>query len=207
MGSTPHASHTPRWEHEVLRSSKWDVLKWARDLPPTKSGRVRGAAIYACGRPSLTQMKDGTYTIVHKFCRDRACPSCQKRRSREMKAEVRAALAIREDAVGEGRFLFLTLTQPKIKGESAKDAIDRLMKTFQKLKDPGRKSGREFYEVVSGGIRTMEVTWSRGSGYWGFHAHFHCLVELRDGVSIEDGMAKLPQMWVDRCKGAKLEIV
>jgi hypothetical protein len=55
--------------------------------------------------------------------------------------------------------------------------------------------------MSSGGVRAIEVTFSKSSGYAGYHAHAHCIFELAPGVTLDEFKAFVLAAWcVDGAK-------
>lgn len=108
-------------------------------------------------------------------------------------------------------FLFATLTQPKMYGESARDAVHRLYVSWRRLSN-STATRADFREMFSGGLRTTETTWApagmqREHGgrvdFDGFHAHLHIMIEVKPGVRPGDAAAWLTNAWLDASPGSR----
>lgn len=181
------------------------AVAWAAGLL-TPGGTDRGRRIAGCGqvRPAMGA-ESGQIGLCQLRCRDRACPSCQRARSRQLGHRLRAAVQHRQQQAPDARLLFVTLTLPKVplRECGATSAVARTMAAWQALSKSNTKRGRAFRERFAGGVRTVEVTFSaRGDvhgehvvEYDGYHVHLHILVELADGTDGEEAVAWLLGEW------------
>lgn len=170
--ATLHPDHAERCFYPQRQASRL----WVDGLR-TRSGVPRWHRIRQCGDPVVVWCVDGSLSWQHQWCRDRACYACARSRSRKLGTSLRAAVEARPSA----SLFFVTLTRPRVRGESADDAMVGLMRSWEKL----RHSATYKRDVV-GGVRTVEVTHSQGheraaNRFAGWHAHLHVLLELRDG--------------------------
>lgn len=132
----------------------------------TRSGFPRAVRIAMCGRPRAV-CRDGDWRVswVHQHCNDRACPACAAKRSRQLAVSIRSQAEKRE-----GRPLyFVTLTRPKVEGESANAAWCAYQHAWEAFRH------RPEFKQLAGGVRVVEVT-RNGSGW---HVHCHCIFELK----------------------------
>lgn len=181
---------SPEWAHRALRAAlpaellddagteeRTRALRWVRNLKTNVTeGRAgtrslsRTARIARCGWWELTwNPRTDRPGLQRHWCRDRACPVCAKRRSREMRAKLRRFQATREKEVGPRRLVFLTLTHRKAMGESPGDAVSRLLGEWRRLMSRrkvrggwvGPKGHRRWKPgAVAGYVRAVECTWS-----------------------------------------------
>ncbi len=123
-------------------------------------------------------------------CNIRYCPLCGSRRANKY---VKKYLPYVVEFVKQNpRFkpCLLTLTQKKIKGESKKDARERILKSFKQL------IRRKFFvEYFAGGIWACEVTESES----GNHSHLHIVIFRRKFIDAK----LLKEEWSKVSPGAK----
>ncbi len=156
-------------------SARAASMRWVGELR-TRTGTLRWDRIRRCGDPvAVMRLGDGAVSWQHRWCRDRACFACAKSRSRRTATELRAAV----DTRPARRLYFLTLTQPKLDGESCNSAWSRWLKSWTALRHSPA------FEGLRGGVRVVEVTYGRGHAraqrqVAGWHVHGHLVVELRD---------------------------
>lgn len=168
--ATLHPDHAERCYYRAREASR----RWVGDLR-TRGGALRWDRIRRCGDPvALLRVGDGAIAWEHRWCRDRACYSCARSRSRRLATELRTSIDTRPDA---RRLFFVTLTQPRIAGESCSRAWDRSMSAWTSLRH------HPAFKDLRGGIRVTEVTWSPGHEQAkrkipGWHVHMHLVVEL-----------------------------
>lgn len=154
--------------------------RWVGDLQ-TRGGYLRWDRIRRCGDPvAVVRAGDWALSWQHRWCRDRACYGCARSRSRRLAEELRAAITTRPGA----RLFFVTLTQPKRAGESARAAWDRYVRSWAALRH------HPAFKNLHGGVRVTEVTWSLGHRRAkvkvpGWHVHPHLVVELLEEPSWE----------------------
>lgn len=125
---------------------------------------------------------DGSGSLRPFCCDDRLCSVCTHHRNRGLRKTLQAL-------VPRARTRFLTLTQPVRPGESCADGRKRLMRAWRKLWRAQKRSSHPF---LRGGLRRVEVTWSRHEGW---HWHLHVLAH---GEFIEQ--TELSQVWLG-CTG------
>jgi len=105
------------------------------------------------------------------FCRDRMCPSCQKRRSMAVFHQVKAVCQSAQKEHPTLKYLLLTLTVPNVKAECLPDEIKHLTKSFERLMQRA-----EVRKATKGFFRALEVTYNaRRKDY---HPHFHVLLAV-----------------------------
>lgn len=106
-------------------------------------------------------------------------------------------------------FVFATLTQPKRARhlEQPRAAVERIVRAWKRMTDTHGALGRRFREYFAGGLRTVEVTYSRRgerqhnggrrTQFSGYHAHLHVLLEVAEGVDRSIAMYELREMWLE----------
>lgn len=169
----------------------------------TRTGKPRSGRIQDCGhlRPAIRGTEKG---LAHWRCGDRLCPSCAERRARHNAAALFAFATQRAD--DGARVLFVTLTQRKlpVHVETPHDALTRWMKAWRRMTSKRTQLGRRFADTFAGAMRGVELTWSpKGKthrdghvvAYSGWHAHGHCLIEVRPGISFAHARRELLQLW------------
>lgn len=118
-------------------------------------------------------LTDGSFSPSGKlynanFCRDRLCPMCSWRRSLKIFSQVSRIMDVLQV---QYRFLFLTLTVPNCTGSDLPSVISFLFQSWHRF-----SMLRPFRRLVSGYIRTLEVT--RNSFNGSFHPHFHVVLAV-----------------------------
>lgn len=212
-----------RLERDSMMPERARAAKWLQGAT-TRSGKERSGAIRRCGKIRLRLRSDGVLGVYGEQCRDRGCPRCQVRRSRELASELREAVTARRRDT-KRRQLFVTLTQPKYtwQRERCGAAVSRCLDSWARAtRSSSRKRNAAFRDTFSGGIRALEVTWSgrntkmRNGGrvkFSGFHAHLHCVFEVAEGYTAKDFTRELLPVWewaapgVDVSRGVQVKNV
>ena len=171
-------------------------------------GRNRGHRVKHCGVAYPCMLESGRITIRARTCRDRACPACMVRRSRDYGAALRLLFESRAASRGSSEpFAFVTLTQPKrhIRAEGAADAVSRLLSSWSDLTSTRLAIGRGGRKIFTGAVRSIECVWSgrgkahrNGHGrvrFTGWHAHAHAMFELSEGVTVAELELHLETAW------------
>lgn len=162
-------------------SAREASLRWVAGLR-TRSGTLRSGRIRRCGDPvAVMRVGDGACAWEHRWCRDRACFACAKSRSRRLATDLRSAIETRPHAT---RLYFVTLTQPRLAGESCTASISRWMRCWTALRH------HPIFRDIAGGVRVTEVTYSLGHKHArqqiaGWHVHGHLIVELKHDAVFE----------------------
>lgn len=171
------------------------ALRWVGEL----DGEGRAARIASCGFMELMfQPATGGVGWRNRWCRDRACPGCARRRANKLRHELREHLELRRTDATCGRFMFVTLTQRKrgIRQESPGAAVTRLLLAWRKL-----TNRRPFKVAVQGYIRATEVTFSPRGGWPGWHAHLHLVLELGPELRRSDVERYIRHAWCELVDG------
>lgn len=96
---------------------------------------------------------------MNNSCRVRLCPVCAWRRTLKISSHARKIfthIETDEEHKGKYDYLFLTLTVPNCWGYQLSDAIEHLMKSFDRL-----MKRRELKRIVVGWYRGLEVTFNK----------------------------------------------
>lgn len=175
-----------------------DAMRWVAGLC-TRGGRDRAANVAYCGALHVAQRGE-QWGHEHVSCRDRACPSCAKRRQSELTRQARAFVGARLEAGAP--VVFATLTVPKLarEFEDCQGACDRVLDAWRETFNTQRASGRFLRLFFAGALRTLETVLSQAGRVrkdgsrvreTGWHAHIHALLERTapEAERIEEAVA------------------
>lgn len=173
-----------RTDSDVVPRSR--VLRWMGHDIRTRTGKSRRDRIATCGMVFAARQGDAL-GLAHRWCRDRMCPGCMKRRQSQ-RSRFLHAYVDNKHAQGVD-LLFVTFTQVKqdIAHETAAQALSRLHTSRREVFNPNDKGARTLRAMVPGGVFFTELAWSykgkeRRDGsrvtYSGWHAHAHGIVEV-----------------------------
>lgn len=95
------------------------------------------------------------------LCRKRWCTHCSRIKTAEL------TNAYKEPLRNLGELYFITLTRPNVEGRQLRSEVDKLIKSFQRIKDNLRKT----YGIKLNGMRKLEVTYNEATNQ--YHPHFH----------------------------------
>jgi len=109
--------------------------------------------------------RSGNGSLRPYTCDDRLCPACVAHRTRGVRATLERVMG------GEKTTRFITLTQPVIPGEPATAGRERLLASWSRFWRAQKRAGDDAY--IHGGMRRVEVTWSKRGG-WHWHLHVLC---------------------------------
>lgn len=140
----------------------------------------------------------GEFRLVSaNFCRERLCPTCQKRRSLKMYANV---LKVVEYLKTNVRFLHLVLTVPNCEGgEILTKTVKEMFKSFGKF-----YKYKDVKNAFKGCLRCLEITYNSDTGM--FHPHLHCLIAVNKSYFNSRYYLKydtLQALWSNACKSDK----
>ena len=140
----------------------------------------------------------GEFKLVSaNFCRERLCPTCQKRRSLKMYANV---LKVVEYLKTNVRFLHLVLTVPNCEGgEILTKTVKEMFKSFGKF-----YNYKDVKNAFKGCLRCLEITYNSDTGM--FHPHLHCLVAVNKSYFNSRYYLKydtLKSLWAKACNSDK----
>lgn len=115
----------------------------------------------------------GEFKLVSaNFCRERLCPTCQKRKSLKMYANVLQVVNYIKTNVRNVRYLHLVLTVPNCDGGVVLNStISKLFKSFGKF-----YKYKDIQRAFKGCLRCLEITYNSDTGM--FHPHLHCLIAV-----------------------------
>jgi plasmid rolling circle replication initiator protein Rep len=154
------------WEDEKLRSlSVSDVINIEK----------RAQRIFDCSS-SLTFIADNTgkkHLHVADFCKDRMCPSCQRRRSLKVFHQVKEVCTELLSREPTTKFLLLTLTVPNVHRTDLPSTISHMMKSFERLFRSVRVK-----RSTTGWFRSLEITKEKKDREGYYHPHFHVLISV-----------------------------
>lgn len=169
---------------EILQDSKadWRTLKLKSEAvskafdQPEKYWAARSQRMFECGSTlEFATDNHGNMRLVRAlFCRDRMCPSCQKRRSMAIFHQVKAVCQSVQQVHPTMRYLLLTLTVPNVDADSLTDEIKHMTKSFDRL-----MKRAEVKRSVKGFFRALEVTYNGDRD--DYHPHFHVLLAVPAG--------------------------
>jgi len=182
----------------------------------TRGGHSRRVRLENCGVAfPVLRPGDDVLTWERRGCRDRFCPPCAHALSVTRAKLVRDFWEGRR--AGGRRGLFITLTRPKVRNESPREAVRALLADWRAIAhaETGLADGlmrsrskRVGPPILPGGLRSVELT-ARASGtvlargtpheyevkVGGIHAHLHIVCELGDGVTPGTVSARLIGAW------------
>jgi len=123
--------------------------------------------INCAGYMEFRRYADNTMKLhTANFCKTRLCPTCNRRRSMKLFAQVSK---IMDSIENDYEFLFLTLTCKNVSGANLNSQIDTLLSAFKAL-----CLRKQFKKVVRGWCRAFEVTYNWESQE--YHPHFHVML-------------------------------
>lgn len=113
--------------------------------------------------------KDHEYSETW-FCKDKWCPVCQWKKSREIYAKL---IQIVERMKDDYKFIFLTFTVPNVSGSELLSKSKQMNRAFSQMIN---RSNGFFRDNFKGAFRTMEVTYN--SDRKDFHPHLHVIAAV-----------------------------
>ncbi len=186
-----HAAFEPKDGSTYLtdlspRDAKWKELKpqnlnVANDYADTVYDQYYNRMTDCSGYLRFNLVPTETGKLVHKlhaahFCRVRACPICQWRRSLMWRSRtIRAMTRILADYPGK-RFIYLTLTVKNCELERLGETIAHANESWHRL------IKRPQFKAI-GWLRNLEVT---RSSVGEAHPHFHALLMVNPGYFAHD---------------------
>ena len=136
----------------------------------------RRVRIHDCGSylEFAVDAHDNRRLIMATFCKDRMCPTCQKRRSMLIFNQLLSVAQKFKENHPNSKFLFLTLTVPNSPIEELPGSLDLIIKSHKRLFQRACvKKG------VKGWFRSLEVTYNKDRD--DYHPHFHCVLGVGPG--------------------------
>lgn len=154
------------------RKSKLKSIAVSRVMPQSdKYWLGRHQRMFDCGSSLQFAVSQSGEQRLYRanFCKDRMCPSCQRRKSLVAFHQVKnVCYSIRKENP-TFKFLMLTLTVPNVPYEKLGDEITHMMKSFERL-----TKRAEVKRVVKGFFRALEITYNAEKET--YHPHFHILL-------------------------------
>lgn len=134
--------------------------------------------IYACGTWAeiTVDSKNREHISRANFCRQRLCQICAWRRSARFFAEMVPVLhAVKKLGYS---FIFVTLTMRNCTAQEAPAAVEKLLKSWDRLMK------RERYKTGwSGFMRSIEVTYNAAEHT--YHPHIHTMIAVKNGYFVK----------------------
>ena len=133
--------------------------------------------------------------IYARFCRDRMCPSCQKRKSLVIYHQVREVCIEIKKENPTFKYLLLTLTVPNVKADRLKDEIKHINSSWKKL-----SQRVQFKKSIRGSFRSLEVTYNGERD--DYHPHLHILLCVPSGYFKKNYISRdrWLEMWQESTK-------
>jgi plasmid rolling circle replication initiator protein Rep len=113
------------------------------------------------------------HLIIADFCKDRMCPSCQRRRSLKVFHQIKKICCYIVAEQPTVSFMMLTLTIPNVHRTDLPATIAHMMKSYERL---FRRA--EVKKGVLGWFRSLEITKQKNKDDY-YHPHFHVLIAVR----------------------------
>lgn len=109
------------------------------------------------------------------FCKDRMCPSCQRRRSLKVFHQIQGVCTGILKERPSTCFLMLTLTVPNVHKDKLSETLTHMFDSWGRL---SRRS--DFKKAIFGWFRSLEVTVEKKRADH-YHPHFHILLAVPSG--------------------------
>jgi plasmid rolling circle replication initiator protein Rep len=160
------------WRKNKLRTNAVAAVMKDSD----KYWKGRSQRMYECGSSlQFAVSKTGEMRLYRAdFCRDRMCPSCQKRRSLVVFHQVKNVCQAIQNDNPTFKYLLLTLTVPNVKADQLSDEIKHLAQSWKRL-----TLRADFKKSIKGWFRALEVTYNGERN--DYHPHFHVLLCVPSG--------------------------
>jgi len=180
----------------------------------TRGGHDRRKRLENCG-VAFPVLRAGVLSWERRGCKDRFCPPCAHALSVARAKLVRNFWLPREDRGRRG--VFVTLTRPKVRGESPREAARAVLSDWHTMAHGDtwssdgivrRRTKRAGPPLLPGGLRSLELTARAkdtviGLGtpgeykvrVGGVHAHLHVIAELAEGVTYGTLAARVIGAW------------
>ena len=183
------------WDHH--RSTGADVSVIMKTAPEDWI-EAQGERLHDCSRhllfDQLVDPETGEISLrldTTRFCRVRACPVCQWRRSLMWKARMHQSLPEIVEAHPAGRWLFLTLTVKNCPIDQLRSQLAAMSAGWNRLR------GRKALAPVLGWVRSTEITRGKDASS---HPHYHVLLFVKSTYfkgSSYISQARWTEMWRD----------
>ena len=159
------------------RKSKLKAVAVSNAMPDsTQYWKGRSQRMFDCGSSlQFAVSKTGEKRLYRaNFCKDRMCPSCQRRKSLVAFHQVKnVCYSIRKETPTH-KFMMLTLTVPNVPYEKLGSEITHMMQSFTRLM---RRA--EVSKMIKGFFRALEITYNLEKRT--YHPHFHVLLCVPSG--------------------------
>ena len=186
----------------------------------TRGGHDRRRRLENCG-VAFPVLRADVLSWERRGCKDRFCPPCAHSLSVSRAKLVRTFWGVRADRRTRGAFI--TLTRPKIRGESPRDAARAVLADWRRLAHGETamadglirsRTKRAGPPLLVGGLRSLELTaraantvLGTGRGAYtvkvgGIHAHLHIIAELAAGVTYGTVAARMIRAWTEITGGS-----
>lgn len=224
------AAETPRERSERILATLGFEVEPAADVDAvmrllsgltTRGGHARRIRLENCG-VAFPVMRAEVLSWERRGCKDRFCPPCAHSLSVQRAKLVRDFWAMREDR--GARAAFITLTRPKVRGESPRQAARAVLRDWRRLAHGESaladgiirsRTKRAGPPLLPGGLRSLELT-ARAANtvlnpgqpgeytvrVGGIHAHLHILAELAPGVTYRTLAARMIGAWRELTGGS-----
>lgn len=154
------------WSDEKLRSL---AVSDAIDID------IRKQRIYDCSSELCFAVEKlgKKHLVSADFCKDRMCPSCQRRRSLKVFHQIKKICTYIVAEQPTVSFMMLTLTVPNVHRTDLPATISHMMKSYKRLFERA-----EVKKGTLGWFRSLEVTKQKNKDDF-YHPHFHVLIAVR----------------------------
>ena len=187
----------------------------------TRGGHSRRVRLENCG-VAFPVIRNDVLSWERRGCKDRFCPPCAHALSMQRAKLVRDFWYLRADRGQRGAFI--TLTRPKVRGESPREAARAVLRDWRRLAHGETWSSdgivrsrtkRVGPPLLPGGLRSLELT-ARAANtvlnegtpgeykvrVGGIHAHLHIVCELAPGVTYGTLAARVIGAWRELTGGS-----
>lgn len=224
------AAETPRARSERILEALGFAVETGPDVDAvckllagltTRGGHSRRIRLENCG-VAFPVMRAEVLSWERRGCKDRFCPDCARALSQQRAKLVRDFWYARADTGRRGAFL--TLTRPKVRGESPREAARAVLADWRRLAHGETHSAdgiirsrtkRVGPPLLPGGLRSLELTaraentvLNEGTAgeyrvkVGGIHAHLHVVCELAPGVTMSTLAARVIGAWRELTGGS-----
>lgn len=144
---------------------EWDRIAGACfDARTSQCLSIAEKLAHCCENPMVYASDDGKHVrMAERRCRSRCCPRCAKFRANELTSKL-IGICRRMDSRR-----MVTLTMRSV-DEPLRDQLCELRRSFGRL-----RRSRQWKDLVTGGVYTVEVTMNRETGLW--HPHLHAIID------------------------------
>ena len=151
---------------QIKKKYNEKIIEWLRSIDEyEKAEKLSNCANYI----GITEINGILKIVKADFCRERICQVCAWRRQAKF---VSQTLPILEVMQKDYRFIFVTLTIKNVKYNKLRNAVDVLMKGYDRFLK--RKKIKESFKGV---IRSLELTYNAIKDEFHPHLHLLCAVD------------------------------